>query len=97
MKGLSEMPLSSDTRAQSIGISNFFLALLVGAVMTWIIGAIARPVHSQMEDRTAAGDVVGLTMNDWIGAVIDNQPILFLLIAFFSLIAISIYQRQRLG
>lgn len=87
----------SDNRAQSIGIANFFLALLVGAIMTWIIGSIARPIHSKMENSTAQGDVVGQQMNDYIGVVLNNQPVLFLFIAFFSLIVIAIVQRQRLG
>lgn len=81
-------------RGQATGISNFLLAIVVGAVMTWIIGRVTDPVLALMDDRLAEGDTVGHTALTYAEAFLQNQPIMFLGIAFFSLLVLSIYQRE---
>lgn len=83
-------------RGQATGIANFFLAILVGAIMTWILDEVTSPLVSRMQNQTAATDTVGTTMNDWWVLIFDNQPVMFLLITFFSLIALSVFQRAVL-
>lgn len=88
--------IKMDNRGQATGIANFFLSLLVAAVMTWIITEVTSPIVDKMRASTAEGDVVGQQMNEWIVLILDNQPILFLLIAMFSMIALAVFSRAVL-
>lgn len=79
-------------RAQSVGIANFFLALLVGAILTWIITAVTDPLMASARDR--ATDSVANTALDWSATLFTNFPLMWLLTSFFSLVALSVFQRE---
>lgn len=89
--------LTHDMRASATGISNFFLALLVGAIMSFLVSTIAEPLFDHVGDRTAATDEVGPQATIWLETVVTHQPTLFLIIAFFSLLALAVFQRVMSG
>lgn len=79
-------------RAQAVGYGNFFLALLVGAVMVWIVTAVTDPIMSTAADHGT--DPVAVESTGYINEFLANYPILLLLIAFFSLVVLSVYLRR---
>lgn len=85
-----------DDRAQATGIANFFLALLVGAVMSWIITSITTPLFDHADETVAASDQVGATATNYFKIFITNFPMLFLFFSVFSILALSVYQREFL-
>lgn len=93
--GRVRAPSGAD-RAQATGIANFFLALLVGAVMTWITTEITNPLMDHAKETTAASDTVGSTATGYISTYLTNVPVLFLFFALFSLLALSVFQREVL-
>ena len=86
--------LDMDDRAQSIGIARFFLSLVVGAFVTWIVWEITSPLLDKADQTAEHPDAVeGVT---WLSTAVDYLPIMFLGIAFFGLIALSVFQREML-
>jgi len=79
-----------DNRAQSVGISKFFLSLLVATILAWIVQIIADPIldGAPTNSAKATQSVV------WMQAAVDNLFLVFLVIAVFGLIALSVYQRE---
>lgn len=86
--------MRTDTRAQATGIANFLLSLLVGAIMAWILQAITNPVFAYADDNVT--DAEAQVTQGWLEAVVGNFPVMVLIIAFVSLIALSVYQREVL-
>lgn len=84
-----------DDRAQSIGIARFFLALVVGAFVFWIVSTVASPLLTEARATSADGSE-GAQATEWIATAIDYFPMAVLFIAFFGLIALSIFQREML-
>lgn len=82
----------SDTRAQAVGYGNFFLALLVGAVMVWIVTAITDPIMSTARDH--GSDPVATQSTTWISDFLAMWPVMIVIIAFFSLIVLAVFLRQ---
>jgi hypothetical protein len=81
-----------DSRAQSIGISRFFLALVVGAIMYWIVSLIADPVLSGATNTTT--NATANQGTSWLQSGVDFLPVAFLGIGFFGLIAFAVYRRE---
>lgn len=85
----------SSERAQAVGIANFLLALVIGAVVSWITTSITDPLISGVKETGT--DPVATQSTNWIVIYLNNQPVVFLITAFFSLVALSIFQREVLG
>lgn len=79
-------------RAQAIGILRMFLSLFVGAIVIWIVNLTTSPLFEVSEPRT--DDQVSSQGADWLQQGLDYLPVLFLGIAFFGLIAYSVYRRE---
>lgn len=77
-------------RAQ-IGIVRFFAALALGAPLAYLAVQVTDPILDRAADQsagTAAAQTTG-----WLQTGGDMLVIIFLVISFFGLIALSIYQR----
>lgn len=83
-----------DNRGSATGIARFFLALLVGAIVTWIVYEITNPLFSHVKD--SGGDPVQQTATGYLEVFQANLPVIFLLFAFFSLLALAVFQREIL-
>lgn len=81
-----------DTRGQAVGYSNFFLALLVGAIMFWIVEAVTSPILSTARDHGT--DPVAEQSTTWVTQFINMLPVMWLLIAFFSLVVLAVFLRK---
>lgn len=86
--------MAMDNRASAIGISRFFLALLVGAVVYWIVESITEPLFKYSADSSS--DPVAMEANNYLQTFGGHLPIIFLFFAFFSLLALAIFQREFL-
>lgn len=84
-----------DDRGQAIGISRFFLALGVGAVVIWIVNAVTTPLFTHVNGRTETGEAAA-TGTQYLQTGVDFLPIAMLGISFFGLIAYSVYSREVL-
>lgn len=84
-----------DNRGQSIGIVRFFLSLIAGAFMAFIVYQIANPILERA-DATDAGQM-GNQGTVWIQSGVDFIAIVFLGIAVFGLLILAIYQREVFG
>lgn len=84
----------SDDRAQSIGIARLFLSLTVGAFVIGIVWQITTPLLDHARD--SGSDEVATQGTMWMQAGIDHLPIIFLFIAVFGLVALSVFQREVL-
>lgn len=93
MTGVVSPPtgLVDDDRGQATGIANFVLAIVIGAIMTWIIEMLLTFLGPMMESE--ANDPVARTAYDWSTVFLDNTAAIFLFCAVLSLLALSIYQR----
>lgn len=81
-----------DDRAQAIGILRLFLSLGVGAVVIWIVTIVTDPLFDHA--GSSANDQVSNQGTQWLQDGVGFIPILFLGIAFFGLIAYSVYRRS---
>jgi hypothetical protein len=84
-----------DTRAQSVGIMRFFLSLIVGGILTWILWEVTDPILSGASSATTNAKANQATT--WFTDAIDWFPVFFLLIAVFGLVAVAVFQRRRAG
>lgn len=89
------MRWTRDTRAQSIGIARYFLTLLVGAPVVWIVWEVTGRILPGA--KTATSDAQANQATTWIQQGIDYLPIWILLLSFFGLLVLAIYQREVLG
>jgi Na+-driven multidrug efflux pump len=79
-------------RAQSIGIIAFFLSLIVGAILIFIVNTVTEPVLSRSSNATTNATLSQGTQ--YLQTGVDVLPLAFLLIGFFGLLVIAIYQRE---
>jgi len=85
--------LRDDTRAQSVGIAKFLLSLVVATILAWIVQRVANPILDG-----ATGNTAKATQSiAWMQSIVDNLFLVFLVIAVFGLVALSVYQREVLG
>lgn len=84
-----------DNRAQSIGLARFILSLIVGAPVVWIVWKITDPILTGA--RTATNNTKANQATTWLEQGVNYMPIWFLLVAFFGIIVLAIYQRELLG
>lgn len=80
-----------DTRAQSIGIARFFLALFVGAIIIFMVNTVAEGV---LPGARSAGDASYATQGSaWLTDGITLLPIFIVLISVFGIVVLALYQR----
>jgi len=89
------MKLIRDTRAQAIGLSRFFLALVVGAVMLLVIGVTTEPLFARA--KTSTNNAQANAATNWLQAGVDHLAVVILLLAFFSVTVYAVYAREILG
>lgn len=85
-----------DDRGSATATVNFGLALIVGAVASWIIREVTAPILDRADTATAS-DSVGAEAVAYSEAFLGYQPVLFLFTAFFAYIALAVFQRQYAG
>jgi len=83
-----------DNRGQSIGIGRFLLALLVGTIMYWVVDLTTEPMLQGSYNAT--NNATANQATQWFETGINALPIAIALIAFISLIALSVFQREVL-
>lgn len=83
-----------DTRAQSVGLARFILSLIAGAPVVWIVWEVTSKILPGAKDAT--NNTKANEATTWIQQAIDYMPLWFLLVAFFGVIILAIYQREVL-
>jgi len=81
-----------DDRAQSIGILRMFLSLAVGAFVVIIVREVGSPLLTKASEHGT--DSTSAQGTAWLQEAVNYLPILFLGIAFFGLIAYSVFRRE---
>lgn len=79
------------TNRAQVGILRFFAALVLGAPLAYFVLQITDPLLDRAADQSAGTAAEQSTQ--WIAAGGDYLVVIFLLISFFGLIALAIYQR----
>lgn len=87
--------LWTDTRAQSIGIVRFFATLIIGAPLAYFAYRITEPILSRAETQ-AAGTQAAQT-SQWLSTFGTYIVFIFLVVSFFGLVVLSLYQRRVTG
>ena len=87
--------LAADERGQSTGISNFVIAIVVGAIVTWPLNLFVDHLGPLM--KAEANDPVANKAVSWSLEFLGNAPAIFLMTSVFSLLALSVYQRALVG
>lgn len=84
-----------DNRAQSIGIARFVLALVVGAVVYWIVDLTTDPILDGASNATTNNSANQATtwLSEWFGWM----PIFLIVVSVMGLIVYSVFIRETLG
>jgi len=83
-----------DNRAQSVGLARFVLSLIAAAPIVWIVWESTSRILPGAKNATNSTKANQATV--WIQQGIDWLPLAFLLIAFFGIIVLAIFQREVL-
>jgi hypothetical protein len=83
-----------DNRAQSVGIARFILSLIAAAPIVWIVWQTTSRILPGAKNATSHSQANQATV--WIQDGIDWLPVAFLLVAFFGIVILAIYQREVL-
>lgn len=81
-----------NNRAQSIGIVGFVLSLVVGAIVYWVVSTVSDPILTRATEATTNPEANEATQ--WFREGVEFMPIAFMMIAFFGLVAYSVYHRE---
>jgi hypothetical protein len=87
--------MMNDRAQGSIAISRFFLVLIVGAILFWLLSLISEPLLGGAKDTTTAPQANQAT--GWLQDFVGYFPFLVLFLAFMGLIVFSVYSREVLG
>jgi len=79
-------------RAQSIGISRYILALVVGAVLIWIVKLVTDPILSGA--RASTNNTKANQATTWFGQLVDFLPVAFVLISTTGIIIYAVFIRE---
>ena len=83
-----------DDRGQAVCIVRYILALMVGAAVTWVVWEISNPLLD--DSKAATSNATANQGTEWLRTGVNNFPIFFLGISFFGLVALAVYERERL-
>jgi hypothetical protein len=81
-------------RAQSVGLARYVLAFIAGAPVIWIVWTITGKILPGAKTATNSSQANQATT--WIQQGIDFMPVFMLLVGFFGLIVLSVFQRELL-
>lgn len=84
-----------DNRAQSIGIIRFFAALALGAALSFFAVKVTTPILDRASTQSAG--TAAAPASSWLTTFGENIVLIFLLVSFFGLIVLSVYQRRVRG
>jgi len=88
------MGIADDTRAQSMGLARFILSLIAGVPVLWIVFEISTPILSGARETTNSTQANQATT--WMEQGVNFMPVWFLLVAFFGILTLAIFQRELL-
>jgi hypothetical protein len=80
----------TDTRGQ-IGLVRFFAALVVGAFLSYFVLQVTDPILERASSESAGTAAAPATQ--WLSTGGDYLVVIFLVISFFGMIALALYQR----
>lgn len=80
------------TLRQSVGYVELFSSLGAAAIMTWIVWRLAETPQSRIGDKAQLESV--RRSHQWTELLLNNLPIIFLLIAVVGSIAFTVYQTR---
>lgn len=83
-----------DDRGDAIGNARLFFSLFVGAIVIWLVSEITTPLFENAKEDGSGQVATQGTM--WLQEFGDFLPVMFLLIAFFGIIAYSVFKREVL-
>jgi len=81
-----------NTRAQSVGIGQFVLTLVVGGVVIYLVTVMGEAILPGAQ--TATGNETANQATTWLQTVPDLLPIIILMIGFLGLIVLAIFRRE---
>lgn len=84
-----------DNRGQTIGIVRFFAALILGAPLAYFALRISTPLLDRASEESAG--TAAAPASGWLMTFGENIVLIFLLVSFFGLIALAIFQRRVSG
>jgi hypothetical protein len=89
------MPLRTDERGQSIGLSRFFMSVfLVGSILYFITSQVGKPMLKGAQNATTNATMnQGSTM---LLDVVNLMPLIMLFVGFTGMIVLAVYQREVL-
>lgn len=79
-------------RAQSVGIGQFVLTLVVGGIVIYLVSEMAETILPGAQSAT--GNETANQATTWLQTVPDLLPIIVLIIGFVSLIVLAIFRRE---
>lgn len=84
-----------DTRGQTIGYVRFFAALIIGGMLAFFAAKVTSPILNRASEQSAG--TAAEPASGWLITFGDNMVVIFLLVSFFGLIALAIFQRRVTG
>jgi len=94
---MTPYPIYGTDRGQAIGISRLFLALIVGAILIFIIQQVTNPLFEHANSQTQSNSKYAQG-TDWLTQATDPQTLglVILVVSMFGVITYSVYQREVL-
>lgn len=87
------MQLRRDERGQSLGISNFVLSLIGGALVIYFL---VQRIGGAFQERAAGqGGEIGTTSTHWLNLSGEFLPVFFVVVAMFGLLIRAVNQRGQ--
>ena len=84
-----------DDRGQPIGIDRFFAALVIGAMLSFFAIKVTTPILDRAGEQSAGTAAEPAT--GWLTTFGEYSVLIFLLVSFFGLVVLAIFQRRVTG
>jgi len=84
-----------DTRGQTIGFVRFFASLIIGAILSFFAIKVTSPILDRAAEQSTG--TAAAPASNWLSTIGSNLVLVFLLVAFFGLIALAVFQRRVTG
>lgn len=85
------MNIIDDTRGQPMGIARFFLVLVVGAILYWIMSLVSEPILTRAANATSNPDANQATQ--WFQMGFDLTILFIIMLSFAGMIAVAVLAR----
>lgn len=87
------MSLRTDERAQSIGLSRFFLSVfVVGSLLFFIMSQLGVPLLQGAKNST--GNATANQATNWFLDFVGLIPVIMILVGFLGVILLAVWQRE---